>query len=88
MSIKHGNKRYFQLLLDPYKAAILEKEAKRRGQRPTALMRDLLFKAAEDIDPEGFPAANHSDRLLWEESVKNRIKGRTEARMNRIVENL
>jgi len=75
--IRHGNKHYTQVLLDGAKFTLLESIAESRGIKVTALARDIIYKwLGENVVPELFEEANKLDQLMWEESVKNRVKGR------------
>jgi hypothetical protein len=39
----HGKKRYFQVLLDPARAELLDELAEQRGMRPAALVREIVY---------------------------------------------
>ena len=44
MAIRHGNKTYLQILLDPNRAELLKEVAEWKDMRPTALVRDTVYK--------------------------------------------
>ena len=84
MAINHGNKRCFQVLLDPHRSQLLEEVAASQGVRATALIRDLLYEWVERTsDEEKFEHALVNDKLLWEQTVQKRLDGRAKARAAR-----
>ena len=87
MTRAHGNKRYFQLLLDPNRAALLEKLAKDQDARTTALMRDVLYTfLAACVDEDVYKKAYKADKAVWKQSVQNRVQGRLKAAAERAKE--
>jgi len=51
MAIPHGNKTYFQLLLDPHKAELVKFLAKAKGVKATSWMRTTIYeRLAEDYE--------------------------------------
>ena len=49
MAILHGNKAYFQILLDPARAELVSVLAKAKGVRPTSWIRTIVYeRLAED----------------------------------------
>lgn len=49
MAIRHGNKIYFQILLDPARAELVSVLAKAQGVRPTSWIRSIVYeRLAED----------------------------------------
>jgi hypothetical protein len=79
MPVRHGNKHYLQVLLDNAKYELLEQCAQARGMRTTALARDAVYEwLSMNVDPELFQAANLIDDATWQQSVRNRVKGRME----------
>ena len=77
MSLKHGNKHYFQLLLDTAKFKLLEKCAEERGVRVSALARDAVYEwLSMNVDPDLFHEANLIDDANWKQSVKNRVNAK------------
>lgn len=49
MARLHGNKRYYQVLLDDAQAQQVEDEAERQGVRPTALMRYWIYQKLKQL---------------------------------------
>ena len=47
MAIKHGNKTYLQILLDPHRAKLLMNLAEGLKVRPTSWIRDVVYKELE-----------------------------------------
>ena len=43
MALKHGNKTYMQLLLDPNRADLVATEAEKEGIRPSAWVRKVIY---------------------------------------------
>jgi len=39
MALKHGNKNYYQVLIDPHRSKLIEEKAKKAGIRGTAWVR-------------------------------------------------
>ena len=81
MATTHGKKSYFQLLLDPNRAALIESEARKAGQRPTAWMRDALYGVLEKRLPASvYEDAVQKDYDSWRGSVQRRVEGRARAK--------
>lgn len=49
MARLHGNKRYYQVLLDDDRAQEVEAEAARKGVRVTALMREWIYEKLKQL---------------------------------------
>ena len=39
MALKHGNKNYYQVLIDPHRSKLIEKAAEKKGMKGTAWVR-------------------------------------------------
>lgn len=77
MATKHGNKVYFQLLLDPARALLLEQQAQDKGVKATALAREAIYEwLASTTDSAVLEAAEAMDKARWKQSVRNRVAGR------------
>ena len=77
MSTQHGNKVYFQVLLDPARALLLTQKASDKGVKATALAREAIYQwLATTTDPSLINAAETMDKALWKQSVQNRIAGK------------
>ena len=80
MALKHGNKTYMQLLLDPNRAKLVEAEAQKEGIRPTAWIRKTVYNSLESILPSSvYKEAEAKDQVVWRESVRKRAEGRSNA---------
>ena len=86
MAIRHGNRTYVQLLLDPHKAQLLKDEADGEGRKFTDHLRILLYKSLERSQPSSlFNEAQAKDEAAWRESIARRVKGRQKAREERLA---
>jgi len=74
---QHGNKSYYQVLIDPNRAELIEKAADRQGMRGTAWVRKVAYEALQREYPSSeYKIAEAKDELMWRESVQRRIEGR------------
>ncbi len=77
MALKHGNKIYLQLLLDPNRAKLVLEQAKGNGIRATAWIRDAVYKELErELPASVYKEAKAKDEAVWRESVRRRVEGR------------
>lgn len=77
MAIRHGNKTYMQILLDPHRAKLLIELAEEKNVRPTALIRDMVYRCLErDLPSSVYNEAVAKDAATWRESVRKRVEGR------------
>ena len=77
MALKHGNKIYLQLLLDPNRAKLVLERAKGNGIRATAWIRDAVYKELErELPASVYKEAKAKDEAVWRESVRRRVEGR------------
>ena len=77
MATQHGNKVYFQILLDPARALLLKQKANDTGVRATELAREAIYKwLASTTDSSVIHAAETIDKALWKQSIQNRIEGK------------
>ena len=77
MARLHGSKRYYQLLLDPHRADLLEQLAQDAGVRTTAYARDLLYAAIRrSVDTATYGLAEAEDQALRRKSIQNQVQGR------------
>ena len=80
MALKHGNKTYMQLLLDPNRADLVATEAEKEGIRPSAWVRKVIYNKLETSLPSSvYKEAEAKDEVVWRESVRKRIEGRSSA---------
>lgn len=79
----HGRKAYFQVLLDPHRAALIEAEAEKAGMRSTAWIRDAVYSVLERKLPASvYKEAVAQDDASWKASVRRRVEGRTKPQQN------
>ena len=77
MALKHGNKNYYQVLIDPHRSKLIEEKAKKAGIRGTAWVRKAAYSQLErEFSSAEYKIAEAKDELLWRESVQRRIDGR------------
>ena len=65
MAIRHGNKTYMQILLDPHRAKLLFDLAEKASTRPTAWIRNAVYKALEREYPAAIPSKRLCTVLLF-----------------------
>ena len=81
MAIRHGNKTYMQILLDPHRAKLLLDLAEQTSARPTAWIRNAVYKALEREYPAAvYNEAVAKDEAAWRASVRKRVEGRIKSR--------
>jgi hypothetical protein len=81
MAIRHGNKTYLQILLDPNRAELLKEVAEWKDMRPTALVRETVYKMLEQqVPPDVYTEACLKDQAEWQASVRRRVEGRLKSR--------
>jgi len=77
MAQKHGNKNYYQVLIDPHRSKLIEKVAKEENMRGTAWVRQAAYEKLQKVMNTGeYKIAEAKDDLLWRQSVQRRIEGR------------
>jgi len=80
MARLHGSKRYYQLLLDPHRAELLEQLAQDAGMRTTAYARELLYSAIKrSTEAATYGLAEAQDQALRRKSIQNQVQGRLQA---------
>ena len=47
MALKHGNKNYYQVLIDPHRSKLIEKAAEKKGMKGTAWVRKAAYNQLE-----------------------------------------
>jgi hypothetical protein len=81
MAIRHGNKTYLQILLDPHRAELLREVAETKGVRATAWIRDAVYKMLElQVSPDVYKDAAAKDEAAWQASVRRRVEGRMKSK--------
>ena len=48
MAIRHGNKTYYQILLDPKRAELVDVLAKAKGVKPTSWIRTTVYERLQE----------------------------------------
>ncbi len=77
MALKHGNKTYMQILLDPHRARLVMEQAKSENIRATAWIRNAVYRELErDLPASTYKEAEAKDEAVWRESVRRRVEGR------------
>ena len=79
MPLKHGSKIYCQLLLDTNRYKLAEE----RGVRVTGMLREFVYSALSQIQPQEYEAAKAADEEAWKESVQRRVEGRQRSKQEK-----
>jgi len=83
MPLKHGSKIYCQLLLDTNRYKLAEKLAEERGVRVTGMLREFVYSALSQIQPQEYDTAKSADEEVWKESVQRRVEGRQRSKQEK-----
>jgi hypothetical protein len=83
MPLKHGSKIYCQLLLDTHRYKLAEKLAEERGVRVTGMLREFVYSALSQIQPQEYEIAKADDEEAWKESVQRRVEGRQRSKQEK-----
>ncbi len=77
MTVKHGKKDYYQILLDPHRSELLKDLVSEKGIKATSLIRDLIYEQLEKKVPKHiYQVALAKDKAVWRESISNRLVAR------------
>ena len=77
MTVKHGKKDYYQILLDPHRSELLKELVSEKGIKATSLIRDLIYEQLEKKVPKHiYQVALAKDKAVWRESISNRLIAR------------
>ena len=69
---------YFQVLLAPNRSELIEELASLEGIKGTAWIRNVVYRKLEEEFPSSiYRVAEAKDKLIWRETVKRRIDGRS-----------
>ena len=83
MTVKHGKKDYYQILLDPHRSELLKELVSEKGIKATSLIRDLIYEQLEKKVPKHiYQVALAKDKAVWRESVSNRLIARKSNKEN------
>ena len=78
---REARKKYYQVLIDPNRAELIEKAADKRGMRGTAWVRKVTYEALQREFPSSeYKIAEAKDELMWRQSVQRRIEGRKQTK--------
>ena len=81
MAGQHGKRRYYQVLLQPNRADLVDEIAKEKGVRSTELIRQFVYQALErDLPASIYKQADAADQAVWRQAVRNRVEGRAKSR--------
>lgn len=68
-----GNKKSFQVLLDPNRAALLKSIAEDNKEKATSLLRETAYRYIKSkVDAEVYEQAKLKDESLWTDAVSTR----------------
>jgi len=77
MALRHGNKTYFQILLDPHRAQMIQEAAAKEDKRATAWIREAVYSELKRISQASvYNEAVAKDQAEWRQSVRKRVEGR------------
>lgn len=75
--MRPGQKIYYQLLIDPARARLLNRIAEEQGLRPTALMRQFVYDGLYcSVQTQDYQAAFEEDAVTRQRSIKRQVEGR------------
>ena len=81
MAGQHGQKRYYQVLLQPHRAALVEEIAEEKGVRATEMIRRFVYEWLErELPASRYNQALAEDKAVWAQAVRNRVEGRAKSR--------
>lgn len=85
----HGQKRHYQVLLDPGRAQLLEDLAAERGERSTALARELIYAGLQRLsDSATYALRLAEDEATRRQGIANQVSGRRQRRGHADVQQL
>tara|TARA_R100000988_G_scaffold1777_1_gene1775 strand:- start:749 stop:1018 length:270 start_codon:yes stop_codon:yes gene_type:complete len=77
MAIRHGQKIYYQVLVDPNRAELIEDLAKKGDMRATAWIRQAIYSELKRVTSTViYNEATAKDQAQWQSSIRNRVEGR------------
>ena len=77
MALKHGNKTYMQILLDPNRAKLAQEQAEQEGIRVTAWIRNAVYSHLKrELTRSKYNEAEAADEAIWKKSIHKRVQGR------------
>ena len=76
-----GNKKSFQVLLDPNRAELLKNIAEENKEKATSILRDTAYRYIKSkVDPIEYETAKNRDESLWRNAVSTRAQTCSENR--------
>ena len=82
MTVKHGKKDYYQILLDPHRSELLKALVSEKEIKATSFIRDLIYEQLEKKVPKHiYQVALAKDKAVWRESISNRLLPEKKIRM-------
>jgi hypothetical protein len=85
MAVRQGCKFYAQILIDPNRYALLERMARDRNMKVTALIREMVYDRLEaELPASEYKAAEAADGALWAEAVRRRVEGRQRSKQQAV----
>lgn len=81
MAGQHGARRYYQILLSPNRATLVDELAKEAGVKSTEMIRRMVYAGLErDLPASIYKQADAADQAVWRQSVRNRVEGRARSK--------
>ena len=81
MAGQHGARRYYQVLLQPNRAKLVEEIAAEKGIRATELIRRMVYDWLErELPASQYKQALAEDQAVWAQAVRNRVEGRAKSK--------
>ena len=81
MAGKHGARVYYQVLLSPNRATLVDELAKEAGVKSTEMIRRMVYAGLErDLPASIYKQADAADQAVWRQSVRNRVEGRARSK--------
>lgn len=73
----HGNRKHLQILLGRYRGELFSSLMKKKGIKPSAWIREMIYKYLEtELPAETYKNAADKDDEDWQQTVQNRLEGR------------
>lgn len=81
MAGQHGSRRYYQVLLQPNRAGLVEELAAEKGIRSTEMIRQMVYAWLErELPSSQYKQALAADQAVWAQAVRNRVEGRAKSK--------
>jgi len=77
----HGSRVYYQVLLQPNRAELVNELAKEAGVKSTEMIRRMVYSYLErELPASVYKQALAADEAVWRQSVRKRVEGRGKSR--------